>query len=202
MNYLGHAYIARNHPELIAGNFAGDSYKGKIEKFSHLPAHIYNGIRLHRFIDDYTDSANEILEVGRILRKAGIDRVGLIAADILLDHFLSKNWHHYSTVDYPDFVDYVYRHTDSNLHHLESRFQFTYDKLKTYGWFFDYPTLPGIEKILVQFSKRISFENDLAKSAVAYDRNGDEIDDLFDRFMSCINSDAEKFIIDKLHKKS
>ena len=60
MNYLGHAYIARNNPELIAGNFAGDSYKGYLDNFEHLPKDILNGVKLHRFIDDFTDHNENI----------------------------------------------------------------------------------------------------------------------------------------------
>lgn len=198
MNFLGHAYIARDFPQLIAGNFAGDSYKGKIDNFQHLPEHILNGIRLHRYIDDYTDHSEHILNVGRLFRDEGVQKVGLIATDIILDHYLSKNWKEYSSKTYQEFVEYVYQHTDPHLHQLEADFNWLYGRLKEYGWLYDYPSEKGITKILRQFSRRIGFENDLMLCMEIYQEKNEEIDRLFKSFMVEILSDSQQFILDNL----
>ena len=202
MNFLGHAYIARNHPNLIAGNFAGDSYKGKIENFSNLPEDILNGIRLHRFIDDFTDSSKNVIEVCRIFQREGVQKIGFIASDILLDHHLSREWSSYSDHNYQEFVDFVYENTDAQLNELHPEFQWMYSKLKQYGWLFDYPSIPGISKIMELFSRRIGFENDLLKTVDIYQTRQTEIDQLFHDFLIEINEASAIFLLEKLQQKS
>lgn len=196
MNFLGHAYIARNHPELIPGNFAGDSYKGQLTKFSHLPAHILKGVHLHRFIDNYTDNHDAIKEVADLFKKKGVTRVSYIAADILLDHHLSSNWKLYTSVPYPDFVDLVYHETDKNLIHLSSEFNWIYERLKDYGWFFDYPSEAGIGKILNQFSARLGFDNDLDRCLHIYLENKAQADQYFKTFLNDIVDKSDQYILD------
>ena len=103
MNFLGHAYLARNNPELIAGNFAGDGYKGNLDNFDFLPSNILNGVRLHRKIDDITDTNSDIKSAGKIFQENGVSKVAFIATDILLDYYLSSRWGSYHKSDYEVF---------------------------------------------------------------------------------------------------
>lgn len=194
MNFVGHAYIARNHPQLIAGNFAGDSYKGNLEKFNFLPTHILNGIKLHRFIDDFTDSSEFIKSVGKIFQENDIKKVAYIGSDIILDHYLTKNWSTYSDQSLNDFVNNVYAETDKNLIHLEEDFCFMYSKLKEQEWLFQYDSPEGIDMILWQFSRRMGFKNDLTKCMPVYLKNIEEIDSLFNDFMNSIVENSVKYI--------
>ncbi len=54
MNYLAHAYLSFNQPEIFLGNMISDFVKGKT-KFGYPPG-IQNGIALHRAIDEFTDA--------------------------------------------------------------------------------------------------------------------------------------------------
>ena len=199
MNYIGHAYIAREYLELIPGNFAGDSYKGNLDKFNYLPIHILRGIKLHRYIDDFTDNAPSIKAVGQIFKDAGVSKIAFIATDILLDHYLTKNWSNYSTMTYDQFIQTIYRVTDINLIHLEEEFCFLYEKLKKYDWFRQYPTEEGIDIILWQFSRRIGFKNDLTACMRIYKKRREEIDALFETFMKEIVEKSSIYIREELH---
>jgi acyl carrier protein phosphodiesterase len=53
MNYLAHAYLSFNEPEILAGNMISDFVKGK-KKFDYSLT-IQQGIALHRAIDQFTD---------------------------------------------------------------------------------------------------------------------------------------------------
>ena len=194
MNFIGHAYIARNNPELIAGNFAGDSYKGQLTNFTKLPINVLNGVKLHRFIDDYTDHSEHILAAGKIIQQEGIHKISFIATDIILDHYLTKNWNNYSDLSYSDFIDFVYKNTDSELTHLASDFQFMYSKLKEYKWLYYYPTEEGIQETLSQFSRRINFENDLDKCMKVYLNNKKTFDQHFKNFLVEIDIASIEFI--------
>lgn len=196
MNFLGHSYLCIGNEHLIAGNFAGDSYKGNLDKIAHLPKHIQDGVKLHRFIDDFTDQSKHIIEAAHILQSKGIAKVGYIACDILLDHCLAKNWNLFSNIEYKKFIETIYFETDKNLIYLENDFQFLYDKLKEYNWFFDYPTEKGIEQTLWQFSKRIKFKNDLDKCMTVYLAHQNTFESLFKTFLSEIKTASSDFILE------
>ncbi|MBD3637265.1 MAG: DUF479 domain-containing protein [Crocinitomicaceae bacterium] len=193
MNFLGHAYIARNHPELIAGNFAGDSYKGNLDNFD-LPKNIIDGIRLHRYIDDFTDHSDLILKAGHIFRLQGIQKIVYIGTDIIMDHYLAREWNVYSSKDYDLFVQRVYQHTDKYLEHLAPEFQGLYTSLKKYKWLYDYPTESGIRKILTQFSQRLRFDNELIRCMDVYLENQVELDHIFSTFLIEIKHASVEFI--------
>ena len=98
MNFLGHCYLTRNNKELMAGNLAGDFYKGDLSKFKDTKKNIIKGVEIHRFIDHNTDNSIYIQEAAQILQEAGIRRISYIATDILLDHYLAKKWKKYMLV--------------------------------------------------------------------------------------------------------
>jgi len=198
MNFVGHAYIARNNPTLIAGNFAGDSYKGNLDKFIFLPSHILNGVKLHRYIDNYTDTSPLIKSVGKIFQNEGVTKVAYIASDIILDHYITKNWSDYSTKSFPEFVDIIYAQTDQNLMYLEEDFCFLYERLKAQKWLFQYDTEEGINRILWQYSRRLGFDNDVLKCMSIYVTEKAKIDALYTDFMASIVENSNKFIQDSL----
>ena len=53
MNYLAHAYLSFNEPEILVGNMISDFVKGK--KRFDFSENIQKGIMLHRNIDTFTD---------------------------------------------------------------------------------------------------------------------------------------------------
>ena len=77
MNYLAHAYLSFNHPEILTGNMISDFVKGK-KKFDY-PTTIQKGIMLHRAIDQFTDTheaTKEAKEVGQISNSSNIFTAG------------------------------------------------------------------------------------------------------------------------------
>lgn len=53
MNYLAHFALSGTEEEIIVGNYIGDSLRGVNTK--NFSERVQMGIKLHRFIDDYTD---------------------------------------------------------------------------------------------------------------------------------------------------
>lgn len=197
MNFLGHCYLCQDHMHLITGNLGGDSYKGNLSNFMHLPKHIQQGIKFHRFIDDFTDQSKSITEVAHILQKNGISKVSFIACDILLDHYLSKHWKSYSAIPYSTFIESVYAEVKANLAHTDSEFRFLFNKMQEYGWFYEYPDIEGISQILRQYSTRMKFENNLHLSSAVYLNNQETIDRYFKTFLSEIKVQSGKFILEE-----
>lgn len=181
---------------LITGNLGGDFYKGNLSNFDHLPLHIQHGIKLHRFIDDFTDRAEPILAVSHLFQDHGIQKVAPIACDILLDHYLSRNWIHFSAQPYADFVSAIYAEVETNRTEIGPDFQFLFNKMKEHRWFDAYPHLEGITLILRQFSSRMRFANNLAESATIYRQHQKTIDSSFETFLNDIKVQSAQFILD------
>jgi acyl carrier protein phosphodiesterase len=194
MNFLGHCYLCQNNLNLITGNLGGDFYKGNLKKFNDLPEHILDGVKLHRFIDNYTDQSDQIRSVASIFKNEGISKVSFIACDILLDHYLSKNWIQFSKSGYIEFIRAIYSEVEKNKSHMTDDFRFLFNKMQQYGWFYEYPTIEGIALILRQFSSRLGFNNSLPDSIQVYLNNQKTIDSYFESFVIDIKNASNEFI--------
>ena len=94
MNFLGHSLISLEideniNKETLYGNFTGDFYKGLVERIE-LSENLKEGIVLHRIIDKTSDRKENLLNE-LLAEKFGIFKG--IVSDMLIDHFLSKNFH-------------------------------------------------------------------------------------------------------------
>src|SRR5215469_17022272 len=86
MNYLAHAYLSFDQPEIVVGNMISDFVKGK--KRFEFPEQIQKGIMLHRSIDAFTDEHAATKKAKEVFKPV----VGLYAGafiDIVYDHFLA-----------------------------------------------------------------------------------------------------------------
>ncbi|QGX39136.1 ACP phosphodiesterase [Permianibacter aggregans] len=89
MNYLAHCCLVPATPEALAGSLLGDVIHGP--DLSHLPAEIERAVRLHRFVDRWTDEHPENL-AARSLFKPPLRRFAGIIIDMAYDHFLARNF--------------------------------------------------------------------------------------------------------------
>jgi len=192
MNFLGHCYLTRHNKELIPGNLAGDYYKGDLSNFKDTPKHIIKGAEIHRFIDSNTDNSHQIQEVAHLLQESGIKRISYIASDILLDHYLAKNWKKFSSKNLNKFIKKSYKLTENELENLPAEFAPLLKQMKKHDWLSKYKYEEGIDLILHQFSHKISFKNNLHESFLAYKANQKKIDKLFKAFLKQIDKTVTK----------
>jgi acyl carrier protein phosphodiesterase len=88
MNYLAHAYLSFDIPEIAVGNLISDFVKGKQKEL--YPPKIRQGIQLHRAIDGFTDAHPATKKAKTYFR----EEYGLYAGpltDIVYDHFLAND---------------------------------------------------------------------------------------------------------------
>ena len=93
MNFLAHSLISleideQGNKKTLYGNFAGDFYKGLIDKIE-LPEELKEGIVLHRIIDGISDRNENFLNE-LLAEKFGIFKG--IVSDMFIDHFLAQNF--------------------------------------------------------------------------------------------------------------
>ena len=106
MNFLAHSLFAQGNSERIAGQFAGDFVRGS--DLSRFSAGMQLGIRMHRFIDHYTDHHAVAVEV-RELFKPPVRRFAGIVTDVLFDHYLAREWSLYSQIPIAEHIEQVHR---------------------------------------------------------------------------------------------
>ena len=183
MNFLGHCLLTQYNPEYLSGNIGGDHFKGDLSNFKTLPSHIIKGVEIHRFIDNFTDTAPQIHEVAKLFQKEGIKRISYIASDLMLDHFISRNWSAFSAFSLNDFINIIYTKTASDLEYFPEKFKLIFEKMVRKNWLSRYKTEDGIELTLFKFSTVIPFQNNLHDTFAIYQNNQSMIDELYMDFV-------------------
>lgn len=100
MNYLAHLHIAEQCQSSMLGNLLGDFVKG--DPTYQFPDNIVAGIRLHRFVDSYTDS-HDIVKQAKQFFPEKQKRFAGIALDMYWDHCLASRWDEYHSLSLTDF---------------------------------------------------------------------------------------------------
>lgn len=181
MNFLGHLFFSNNDPQLMYANLLGDSVKGK--DYSHLPQKIQDGVKLHRTIDDYIDTHPVVLELLRELYEP-LPKISGIAVDLYFDHLLARNWSSFHNQDLKEFVQDFYAIEFETPEQYSDRFDFMIGKMKEFDWLYEYRNHSGLTQACSGLSRRISFQNALAKAPDIFLEREESIELAFNKFMS------------------
>lgn len=153
MNYLGHAYLSYNNPQVLLGNIAGDHFKGKLS-LAALPEDMQKGVMLHRSIDGFTDTHPATARAKVWFREAyGLYSSAII--DVVYDHFLANDPKIFaSEKDLYHFTQDTYRTITDNEHLLPETFAAYFPHMKEHNWLYGYRTMIGIERSLKGLARR------------------------------------------------
>jgi len=154
MNFLAHLFLSYEPSEVMVGNFIADSVKGNA--VNNFTKGIQKGIKLHRAIDTFTDSHNEMQKSKERLRPR-YKKYAPVITDIFYDHFLAVHWQDYSTVSLKDYTNRVYKYLGEYYHHFPDRSKQFYDYMIKYDILFAYTKIEGIEKVMQGMSRRAHF---------------------------------------------
>jgi acyl carrier protein phosphodiesterase len=162
MNYLAHAYLSFNKPEILAGNMISDFVKGK-KKFEY-PAGIQEGIQLHREIDNFTDrhpathSAKEVFRANYRLYAGAF-------MDIVYDHFLAIDKKEFPGDTLLSFSEDTYALLEPFILILPENFQRMFPYMRQQNWLFNYQYPEGIKNSMAGLVRRSTW---LTESATAF----------------------------------
>ncbi len=188
MNYLAHLYLSGSSEDIILGNFIGDYVKGK--KYFDYPDDVAKGILLHRRIDSFTDSHPQTREAKELFR-AEFGLYSGIVVDFFYDHFLAKNWEHYSEETLRSFAKRVHAILLSNFRLLPRRVQGFLPFLIQNKRLESYATVEGIVnslKIMGNYSS-LPAKSETAKLILL--ENYSMLEDNFKNFMTEIKTFVE-----------
>lgn len=169
MNYLAHAFLSGDNPELLLGNFIADSVKGK-QAALYAPQ-VAKGIQLHRLIDIYTDN-HAIVEETKARLRPKYKKYAPVIADMYYDHFLASRFEVYSPEEpLAKYTRRVYNIVDAAYNSLPERMQYIFRHMKAHNWLMSYAQLEGIGKALTGLSQRAAFNSGMETAVLELQAN-------------------------------
>lgn len=179
MNYLAHAYLSFDHPEILVGNMISDFVKGK-KKFDYPPG-IQKGIQLHRLIDAYTDTHSATARAKELFRPYYRLYSGAII-DVIYDHFLATDTSEFATQGLLSFSEKTYSILEQHEQWLPAGFAAMFPYMKTHNWLYGYSHREGIRKSLGGLVRRAAYLTESDTAFYLFETNYQLLQDCYRQF--------------------
>lgn len=161
MNFLAHFLLASAHDDLVVGNLIADFARGSVDKVDQ---RYRAGVALHRRIDATTDEHEATRRSVARLRGA-CGRWAPVAADVVYDHVLAREWGRYSKEPLEQFAARVYRTLAARSFDLPPRGQRLAAAMASGDWLTSYRDVDAIAAALRNMERRIGRDSKLAGAA-------------------------------------
>jgi acyl carrier protein phosphodiesterase len=180
MNFLAHLFLSGERDGVIMGNFAGDFVKGRLsdEKTVNWNPEYVAGLKLHRFIDMFTD-AHPVVREAKAKNAQTYGRIAGIVLDIYFDYFLAKYFDKFSPESLWMYSHRLYAIIEKNNHLIPDTMVPMVSAMIRQDWLNSYESLEGIDLTFERMSRRAGFMV-LIKSAGQELRKNEQF--YFDRF--------------------
>ena len=187
MNFLAHAHLSFNHPEILVGNMISDFVKGS-RKFDFSEG-IQQGITLHRQIDTFTDEHAATKEAIAFLKPA----VGMYAGafvDVAYDHFLANDSNEFSDTSLQTMATNTYDVLDSFQTILPEKFQYMLPYMRSQNWLYNYKTISGTQSSFGGVVRRAKYLDSHEKVFELFLNRYEEIQECYTVFFPAVKSFA------------
>lgn len=158
MNFLAHQYLSFDTKPVMVGNFVADTIKGHVS--DQLPDGVQLGIKVHRAIDNFTDSHDVVLKTRKLLYPY-FGKYAAVVQDVYYDHFLAVHWNRYRTDHLTDFVKNVYQTLNEKRDLMNAKAQRILHFMEQHDWLSNYAHLSGIDRALKGLSHRATFPSNM-----------------------------------------
>jgi len=179
MNFLAHAFLARDDVDLMVGSLMGDFVKGPLDG-QYAPS-ITRGLILHRRVDTYTDAHAQVVR-SRSRISPGRRRYAGILIDLFYDHYLAHHWSNYSATPLDEFTAAVYTSLLGRLQLLPERLQRIAPHMAQTDWLGSYRSTAAVGEALNRIGTRFKRGNPLLGSIEELIRNYAELEEDFQAF--------------------
>jgi len=195
MNYLAHAYLSFNHPEILVGNMISDYVKGKAQY--DYPAGIHTGIRLHRDIDTFTDNHDATRQAKEFFRKDYRLYAGAFV-DVIYDHYLATDKTIFSTTSHlQQTADFTYSTLQTYKNWLPDRFSPMLPYMQSQNWLYNYQFAWGIERSLAGVVRRSKYLQESEKAFASFQEHYETLRTCYDAFFPEIMAMVKTQLNDK-----
>lgn len=183
MNYLAHLVIGGPDPDLMVGNFMGDSIKGSA--YNVLPNGVAAGVLLHRWIDSEAD-AHLLSQASRADLRPTLGRMSGVGLDLLHDYFLARNFNQILPQwQLESFVDHVESILAERKNEMPDRTQRFFSAMTKHRWLKEYGNREKMLRVCTSMDTRIAWHSNLNELFEAVDRVGEPV--LEERFLELIS---------------
>ena len=179
MNFLAHAFLARDSVDLLLGSLMGDFVKGPLTD-RYAPA-ITRGLALHRGVDTYTD-AHALVARSRARISPPRRRYAGILIDLFYDHYLARYWSDYAAVPLDQFTAHVYSTLLARRDVLPERLRAIAPRMADTDWLGSYRETASVGEALDRIGTRLKRGNALLDSVEELVANYDSLEEDFRAF--------------------
>lgn len=190
MNFLAHAYLSGEDPELLFGNMIADHIKGKV--LESYPVGIVKGVLLHRAIDSFTDD-HPVVKVASSNLSNYFGKYSGVVLDIYFDHFLAVGWSHYNNTELHVFARRVYYELLRRYLLLPARSRRIIPWMVAQNWLSGYANLRDLERVFNGMTRRASFKSGMENAIPVLSENYQLIHQQFQTFFPQLEAYATKF---------
>jgi len=188
MNYLAHAYLSFDIPEIAVGNMISDFVKGK-KRFDY-PARIQQGITLHRAIDEFTDT-HIITKRAKLVFKEAYGLYAGAITDVVHDYFLANDpliftGHNQLLA----FAQKTYTQVGKFQALLPERFARMFYYMRTQDWLYNYRLKEGLYNSLGGLARRATYMGDAERACRLFDASYTELQDCYAAFFPSLRDFA------------
>ncbi|OWP62205.1 hypothetical protein CDA63_15410 [Hymenobacter amundsenii] len=174
MNFLAHLLLSGspaatpNYADIVVGNFAAEAVRGRAGLLAY-PEAVQRGIRLHRFIDSFTDAHPVVRRTTARLRAAGLGKWAGVVSDMGYDHLLARDFaRHHPAEPLPQFAQRQYQLLHQRRAELPERLQHLLHYMRQGDWLSGYAHPEGLEQALLGLSRRVPAGAIMATGAAAF----------------------------------
>ena len=187
MNYLAHAYLSFQQPEILVGNMISDFVKGK-KKFNYPPL-ILAGIHLHRTIDQFTDQHSATSRLKEVFRPSYRLYSGAFA-DVAYDHFLANDPFLFPNEQLFAFSQSVYQSLDAFVEIFPDKFRHMYPYMKQQNWLYNYRLRSGMKQSFGGLVRRAVYLTESDTAFRLFEEHYDTIAECYQSFIPAVKEFA------------
>lgn len=197
MNFLAHILLSGENEGVMMGNYVGDFIKGRLsdEKTANWNPDYVLGLKLHRFIDSFTDKHPEVLEAKDVAAVTQGKLAGIVM-DIYFDYFLAKNFEHYHHEPLFVYAHRMYSVIDRNAHLVPETMVPMVRAMIRQDWLNTYETLEGINTTFQRLSRRAEFLAPISGAVIDLQANEEFYYTKFLSFFPELRRQAGQFIVE------
>lgn len=191
MNYLAHAYLSFNQPDIVVGNLISDFVKGKL-KFTFSPG-IQKGIALHREIDNFTDTHPVTREAKEVFKPHYRLYAGAFT-DVVFDHFLAIDRNEFTADSLLQFSLDTYATVAPYLELLPEKFQKMFLYMQQQNWLNNYQYNSSMERSFAGLVRRSAYLKESGTAFRLFETHYHHLQNCYSRFFPAL----KKFSQDRL----
>jgi acyl carrier protein phosphodiesterase len=180
MNFLAHAYLSFDHPEILVGNLISDFVKGK-KKFDY-SENIQHGIALHRAIDTFTDY-HKATQIAKEFFRSDYRLYSGAFMDIVYDHFLANDTNQFADEKtLMEFTQHTYKQLSVYEDVFPETFSFMFPYMKKHNWLYNYRSITGIGNSFDGLVRRSAYLTDSSAALHILREHYDELKQCYQDF--------------------